>query len=161
MLADNRVCHSLIPWNLRQQVFILLYVNLRGWIHLILFISNFTVLPYCTYRQECVELVKEIVVIALGSGVGCGYFITHISRDSLMLLIELSHLIDFKRACESSVQVSFIVLVLYYWLLFWAIYRLHVCENFSNINSLLHLFSEVIQLHDVNESLPSNGVSSH
>jgi hypothetical protein len=68
----------------------------------------------------------------------------YISWNSLLLLMELSHLIYFKSTCKSSIQVWLIFLVIDNWLLFRAIQRLHICEYFSNINSLFHLISKII-----------------
>jgi len=68
----------------------------------------------------------------------------YVSGHSLILLVELSHLIYFEGTCESSVQVLIIFLVLYYWLLSGSVQRFHVCKDFSDINSLFHLISKII-----------------
>ncbi len=85
----------------------------------------------------------------------------YISWHPLLILMELPHLIHFKRTRESSVKGLIVILVLYYCLLFRFVQGLHVSEDFSNINSLFHLISKIIQLHDVHECLSSNWVSPH
>ena len=85
----------------------------------------------------------------------------YISWHPLIVLMELPHLIHFERTCKSSVKGLIIILVLYYCLLFRSVQGLHVSEDFGDINSLFHLISQIIKLHDVHECLPSDRVSPH